>query len=87
MFPFFLNMKIFIGFILIVVWALLIRFRFQIRDFTGDWDWAIRYLGARGTTTAIVLIGMLIIAMGAAYPFGAFDDMNEPIRVTTPARP
>ncbi len=38
-------MNFIIGIILIAVGALIIRYRYQIRDFTGDWDWAIRYLG------------------------------------------
>jgi hypothetical protein len=40
---------------------------------TGDWEWAVKYLGGNGTVVAISLIGMLLIAAGTAYPFGVIE--------------
>lgn len=45
-----------------------------------------KYLGGNGTVLAIVMIGMLLVGVGSAYPFGAFDGMNDPITVTVPAK-
>jgi hypothetical protein len=45
------------------------RYRYVIYEFTGEWGWASQYLGGNGTITAIVLIGMILIGVGVAYPF------------------
>ena len=47
----------------------ILRYRYHIYNFTGDFDWAQRYLGGNGTVVAIVLFGMLLIGAGAAFPF------------------
>lgn len=64
-------MKIITWLILIAIGWAIIRYRFNIYDFTGEWEWANKYLN--NTMIAIVLIGMILVGMGAAYPFGAFD--------------
>ena len=56
----------------------ILRYRYQIYEFTGDWDWAVRYLGGNGTIVAISLIGALLIAVGTAYPFGVIDFTPTP---------
>jgi hypothetical protein len=45
----------------------ILKYRYQIYEFTGEWGWAEKYVG--NTTVAISLIGMLLIAVGTAYPF------------------
>ena len=67
-------MKLLTGLILIACGAAIIYYRFKIYDVTGEWDWANLYLG--NTMNAIVIIGMIVIGAGAAYPFGAFDDFD-----------
>ena len=69
---------------LFFIWLgiLVIRYRYVIHDFTGEWWWANTYLGWNGTVVAIVLIGMGCIAAGAAYPFGVFDGVGWPIEPT-----
>ncbi|MBX9809078.1 hypothetical protein K2X92_01685 [Candidatus Gracilibacteria bacterium] len=67
-------MKLLIGLILIAFGTAIIYYRFKIYDITGEWNWASLYLG--NTMNAIVLMGMILIGIGAAYPFGAFDDFN-----------
>ena len=56
----------------------MIKYRYQIYHFTGEWGWAERYLGLNGTIVAISLIGMLLIFVGVAFPFGAFDKPAPP---------
>ncbi len=60
---------------LIAFGTAIIYYRFRIHEFTGEWDWANTYVG--NTANAIVIFGMILIGAGAAYPFGAFDDMNS----------
>ncbi len=63
-----------------IIWILIIfagiailKYRHQIYEFTGEWDWAVKYLGSNGTVVAIALIGMIMIAVGTAYPFWVID--------------
>ncbi len=62
-----------IGFILIGIGIALIKYRYVVYDFTGEWGWASTYLGGNGTIVAIVMIGMFLIGLGTAYPFGVVD--------------
>ena len=64
-------MRLITGLILISIGAAIIYYRYRIYDLTGEWQWANTYLN--NTMIAIVLIGMILVGMGAAYPFGAFD--------------
>ncbi|MBS9784462.1 hypothetical protein KGV55_03875 [Candidatus Gracilibacteria bacterium] len=70
-------MKFVMGLILIILGGVIIRYRYHIYHFTGDWGWAQRYLGGNGTVTAISMIGAGLIFIGFAYPFGAFDFGNK----------
>ncbi len=65
-------MKLLTGLILIAIGTAIIYYRFKIYDVTGEWAWASTYLG--NTMNVIVLIGMILIWAGAAYPFGALDN-------------
>ncbi len=64
-------MRLLTWLILIAIGAAIIYYRFAIYEFTWEWGWANTYLG--NTMNAIVLVGMILIGMGSAYPFGAFD--------------
>lgn len=64
-----------VGLILILTGIAVIKYRFMIYNFAGEWDWASKYVG--GTTNAIVLFGMGLIFVGIAFPFGAFKGMNS----------
>jgi hypothetical protein len=66
-----------------VIWLLMIgsgvaiiRYRYDIQRITGNWWWAETYVGS--TVNAIVLIGMLLIAAGTAYPLWAFEGFFDP---------
>lgn len=67
-------MRLLTGLILIAIGTTIIYYRFKIYDVTGEWEWANTYLG--NTMNVIVLTGMILIAAGAAYPFGALDDVG-----------
>ena len=64
-------MQFLTGLIFIALGTIVIYYRFRIYDITGEWSWANTYLG--NTMNVIVLTGMILIGVGAAYPFGAFD--------------
>jgi hypothetical protein len=66
-------MNFLIGLLFIALGIVIIRFRYQIYNFTGDWDWAVKYLGGNGTVVAMVFIGMFLIWVWAAYPFWVID--------------
>lgn len=66
-------MNFFVGLILIATGILVLKFRYQVYHFTGDWDWASRYLGSNGTVVAISLLGCGLIFVGVAFPLGAFE--------------
>jgi hypothetical protein len=57
--------------LIILAGMAILKYRYQIYDFTGEWGWAEKYVG--NTTVAISLIGMLLIAVGTAYPFWVVD--------------
>ncbi len=64
-------MKLLAGLLLIVLGVAILRFRFQIHNFVGEWAWAQEYIG--GTVNAISLFGALLIFVGVGYPFGVFE--------------
>ncbi|OIO52870.1 hypothetical protein AUJ78_00730 [Candidatus Peregrinibacteria bacterium CG1_02_41_10] len=45
----------------IVIGFLILRYAYQIKNFSGNWDWAEKVFGAGGTHTAIKLVGILAI--------------------------
>lgn len=71
-------MKFLIGIILIIIGILLLKYRYQVYHFTGDWEWAVRFFGGNGTVVAICLIGAGFIFVGAGFPLGAFDEEKIP---------
>lgn len=70
-------MNFLVGLILIATGILVLKFRYQVYHFTGDWDWASRYLGSNGTIVAISLFGAGLIFVGVAFPLGAFEDEKK----------
>lgn len=68
----FKNMDFLVGIILVLAGISMIRYRFQVYNFVGEWDWAIKYVG--GTVNAISIAGALLIFVGVAFPLGAFNN-------------
>lgn len=77
-------MRILTSLILMAAGSAIIYYRFAIYDFTGEWEWANKYLN--NTAVAITLIGMFLIGAGAAYPFGVFDDFSIAPTATSPSK-
>lgn len=78
-------MNFILGLILIAIGIALIKYRYVVYDFTGEWWWATTYLWGNGTIVAIVMIGMFLIGLGTAYPFGVVDlGMQNGTQVVTP---
>lgn len=73
-------MKFLIWLILIIIWLVVLKYRYQVYDFTGEFDWAQKYFGSTGTLFVIILIGAILIFSGVAYPLGGFGGF-EPINV------
>lgn len=56
---------------------LIIYFRAKIKDFTGDMDFAERYLGSGGTYTFIVLLGIGTFIVTLMYVTGSLQEIVE----------
>ncbi len=81
-----MYMKFLVGFLFIGLGIVIIKYRYQIYSFTGDWDWAVKYLGGNGTILAIIFAGMFLIGVGSAYPFGVIDLGGKNVVHTSPLR-
>ncbi|MCT4591797.1 MAG: hypothetical protein N4A36_00195 [Candidatus Gracilibacteria bacterium] len=61
-----------------IIWGLigistaliLVKFRYKIIEFTGDWGWAERYLGNGGSVRAVVLIAIILFFASIAKMTG-----------------
>ncbi len=52
---------------------MMLKFRYKIKEFTGNIAFAERYLGSGGTTTLIVLLALLLFFGSIAYVTGAIE--------------
>ena len=62
--------------VLIIGWTLgflMMKYRYQVKGFTGEIPFAERYLGSGGTTTLIVFIAFIFIIMSLMYALGTLD--------------
>lgn len=67
-------MHVFQGLIGMLVGFLILVYRPKIKDFTGDIGFAERYLGAGGTWTFLILVGMGIFILGLMWALGSLQD-------------
>ena len=56
-----------------IIAYLLMRYRKQIHDFTGDFEFAESYLGSGGTFTFLVLLGVLVFILSLMYALGTLQ--------------
>lgn len=61
---------IFYAILLIVMGFCLIRYRRNVKSWTGNFAWAEHYIGSGGTYLIMVLFGMFLMFLGVLYPFG-----------------
>lgn len=73
-------MKLILWILLILAWVGILRYRYEIHNFTGNWGWAEAYVW--GTVNAISFIGMILILVGTAYPLGAFEGFFDDKKLT-----
>ena len=73
------GMDILIGILIFSLGIVTISYRYAIYRFTGDWEWAMRFLGTNGTILAIILIWALLMFLGIAYPFWIFDSLRPEV--------
>ena len=67
-------MRIFQGFILILIGFLILVFRPKIKDFIGNISFAERYLGMGGTWTFLVILGVLFVISGLMWMSGSIQN-------------
>ena len=66
-------MKFFVLILGAVVAFLLLRYRGVVKQFTGEFDWAEKYLGNGGTNTFIVLFGIGVFVLSLMYALGTLE--------------
>lgn len=57
-----------------IAFALMI-YRTKLKEITGNIDFAEQYLGAGGTYTLFVLLGLVIFIFSVMYMFGSFQEI------------
>ncbi|MCD5380505.1 hypothetical protein LR004_01125 [Candidatus Gracilibacteria bacterium] len=68
--------KLFYGILMIAMGAGIIKYRKQLKGWTGNWVWAEKYVGRGGTYFIMLLLGLGLIFLGVLYPFGILDRNN-----------
>lgn len=53
----------------------LLKYTRELKNFTGSWGWAERYVGPGGTYTAIKIFGVLAIMFAFAYITGHIQEI------------
>jgi len=66
--------RLFVGIIGVPLGFLIIIYRYQLKQFTGNVGFAEQYLGAGGTYNLFVLIGLLVSVLSMMYAFGTVQD-------------
>lgn len=52
---------------------LMMVYRNQLKEITGDIEWAERNLGSGGTYTLLIMIGLLVSVLSVMYAFGTLQ--------------
>ena len=64
---------VFQGLVLMVLGFLILVFRPRIKDFVGDIGFAERYLGAGGTWTFFIILGLVFFVGGLMWATGTLQ--------------
>ena len=75
-------MRFILGPLIIVLGLLMIRYTVEITNFTGQIDWAEKYLGGgllAGTYTLWRLVGLVFMILAALWIFGLLDVIGGPL--------
>ena len=74
-------MRIFVGLIGCALAVLLIVYRVRVHDFIGQIGWAERHLGAGGTYTLLLLVGVFMFFFSLMYMTDSFNVLFGGINV------
>ncbi len=55
----------------------MLKYRGQVKQFTGDIDFAEKYLGSGGTNTLIVIIALLVFIASLMHFTGTLDSLIQ----------
>ena len=79
--------KLFYALFLMGLGFSLIRYRKNVKSWTGNFFWAEKYLGNGGTYLVMILLGLFLIFLWVLYPFGGLDLLfgSSPLNFETPA--
>lgn len=67
--------RLLIGLIGIPLGIIIIRYRVNIKNWTGDIGWAEKYLGVGGTWTVIVAFGILVSFGSLMWMMGTLQEL------------
>ncbi len=56
---------------------LMLKYRGQVKQFTGDIDFAEKYLGSGGTNTLIVIVAIMLFIGSLMYVTGTLDSLLQ----------
>ena len=56
---------------------LMLKYRGQVKQFTGDIDFAEKYLGSGGTNTLIVIVAVMLFIGALMYVTGTLDSLVQ----------
>ena len=68
--------KLFYWILMIAMWAWIIKYRKQLKWWTGNWVWAEKYVWRGWTYFIMLLLGLWLIFLGVLYPFWILDRNN-----------
>lgn len=64
---------IFYALLLIAGWMAIIKYRRNVKSWTGNWMWAEKYIGNGWTYVVMILVGLFMIFFWVLYPFGGME--------------
>lgn len=67
--------RIFAAIIGIPLGFVIMIYRYQLKQFTGQIQWAEQYLGAGGTYNLYIIVGLVISIVSLMYALGTFQDL------------
>lgn len=67
--------RILIGIFGIPLGVLIMIYRYQLKQVTGNVSWAEQYLGMGGTYNLFIIIGLAVSIFSLMYAFGTLQDL------------
>lgn len=68
-----LVIDVFYSFLFITGWMAMIKYRRNVKSWTGNWMWAEKVIGSWWTYVVMILIGLFMIFFGVIYPFWGME--------------